>query len=330
MTTTTLVETSGVPVKHGRSLVLFLAKLLVAAGLLTWLFSSGRLDFSSLLKIHHWEYIWLAGGMLLLSMVLPVWRWHWLLQMQQLRMGWLTALRMTWLGYFATVFLPGAAGGDLAKAYTACRHQPKAKMRAVSTVFVDRAFGLHSLLFIGSVTGLHLLARGCTSRQANVIWLTIICLGIASAGLFLLLWRRSSRLALRLLPRRFQGALAASLESYRQARRQLLAIWLYSVLCNVSSVSSYILVAVALGGRANLTHTMAIPLVIVANSVPVSPGGLGVGETAGSQLFREFGLADGGLIVLLVRLGTIVFSVPGVIGILGRTDAKKTAVETCL
>jgi len=288
-----------------------LGKLLVAAGLLTWLFSSGRLDFSSLREIHRWEYVWWAGGILLLNMVMLVWRWLGLLHIQQLRVDWRTALRITWFGYFATVFLPGSAGGDLAKAYASCRHQPKAKTRAVSTVFLDRALGLHSFLFIGSLAGLYVLARGCTSRQAGVVWLSILCLGIASGGLLLLLWRPSSGFAVRLLPRQFRMALADSLEFYRRARRRLFAIWCYSVLCNLSSIASYILVATALGTRPTLAQVLAIPLAIVAGSLPISPGGLGVGEAAGSQLFGEFGLAHGGLIVLVVRLQTVVLSVPG-------------------
>ena len=302
-------------------------KVLVAGGLLVWLFTSDRLDFSAFRNIRHWEYLGLAATSLLLNMTLLVWRWLWLLRIQQLQVGWLAALRMTWFGYFATVFLPGAAGGDLAKAYASCQHEPRAKTRAVSTVFMDRALGLHSFLFIGSAAGLYVLANGCTARQASVAWLSFLCLGIASAGLFLLLWHRSSNFAVRLLPRRFRTALTDSLGFYRQARTTFVAIWLYSVLCNLSVIAAYILVAMALEVGATLAQVLTVPLAIVAGSLPISPGGLGVGEAAGAQLFSEFGLRDGALVVLIIRLGVIVFSTPGATSFLVGTKRPRVPVH---
>jgi len=263
-------------------------------------------------------------------MVLLVWRWLWLLRIQQLQIDWLTALKMTWFGYFATIFMPGAAGGDLAKAYAGCRNQPRAKTRAVSTVFMDRAIGLHSFLFIGSVAGLYVLACGCTTRQASVVWLALLCLGIATGGLFLLLWRQSSDWALRLLPQRFRTALEDSLESYRSAWCKLLVIWLYSGFCNLTVISSYILIAIALGIQTAITQILAIPLVILAMSLPISPGGLGVGEAVGSQLFAEFDLNNGGVIVLLVRLSLVILSIPGVITVFTYPKKKESFVKACL
>ena len=330
MSTTILADTSTVSVKRRRSPVLFLAKLLVAAGLLIWLFSSGRLEFSSLLKVRHFEYVGFAAGMLLLNMVLLVWRWLWLLRIQRLKVGWLTALEVTWFGYFATIFLPGAAGGDLAKAYAGCRHQPKAKTRAVSTVFMDRAFGLHSMLFVGSLAGMIVLASGCTVRQASIVWFSVLCLAVASVGLFLLLWRPSSGFALRLLPRRFRKALEDSLGLYQRSKGKLAAIWLYSAFCNLVIISTYVLIATALGDSPTAAQVLAVPLVIVAMSLAISPGGLGVGEVVGSQLFAEFGLANGGMIVLIVRLGFVIFSIPGVVAVLGHPNRKEAVVEACL
>ena len=297
---------------------LFILKLAVAGGLLTWLFASGRLDFSVLLHARNYSLLVAAGLVLLASLVALVWRWLWLTRIQGLSIPTLTAMRFTWLGLFANMFLPGAAGGDLAKAYAACRHQPNAKTRAVSTVFMDRVFGLHSMLLIGSAAGLYILARGCSARQAGVAWLAIMCFAAASVGLLLLLWRPSSGLALRLLPGRFRAALADSLELYRHSWGKVVAIWLYSGLCNVLAIASYVFVAAALGVQATLAQVLAIPLVILAMSLPISPGGLGVGEAVGAGLFAEFALPNGGLVVLIVRFGAVLLSMPGALALLGR------------
>jgi len=295
-----------------RRRALFTVKLSVAAGLLAWLFASGRLNFSALWAARYPHLFLLAGLVLLVSLLALVWRWKWLLEVQQLSMPTLKALRFTWLGLFANLYLPGAAGGDLAKACAACRDQPTAKTRAVSTVFMDRLLGLHSLLFVGSVAGLTVLVGGCTARQAGVIWVLLLCFAAASTGLLLLLLRPSSDLVLRMLPQRLRTALADSLDLYRRERMKLVWIWIYSGFCNLLAIASYVLVGAALGIGAGFAQVLAVPLVIVTMSLPISPGGFGVGEAAGSQLFVEFGLANGGLVVLVVRMAIAVFSIPGV------------------
>lgn len=312
-----------------RRRLLFCAKLAVAAGLLAWLVASGRLDFSHLRNIHHTGYLLAAAGALLASMVLPVWRWLWLLEVQQLTVGWMAALRMTWLGYFAGLFLPGAAGGDLAKAYAACRNQPAAKMRAVSTILLDRVIGLHSMLVIGGLAGLGVAASGCTAGQAALVGSVLALAAAGSVGLFLVFWRPTSERVVRLMPKRFREALGDSLGLYRLSWRKLAGIWLFSGLCNAAAIASYVLVAAALGIAATAGQVLVVPLVIVANSLPISPGGLGVGETVGSQVFLEFGLTSGSVIVLLVRLGMVAFSAPGAVAIFGRFKSGKAADKAC-
>jgi len=301
-----------------RRWLVFVAKLCVATGLLGWLFGSGRLDFSVLLHARSYWLLAAAGLVLLASLLVVVWRWLWLIRIQGLSVPTMTAIRFTWLGLFANMFLPGAAGGDLAKAYVACRHQPSAKTRAVSTVFIDRVFGLHSILFISSVAGVCILSTGCGPRQASVAWFGLACFTVASAALVLLLWKPSSGLVLRLLPGRFRVAVADSLGRYRRAWGRLLAVWLYSGLCSVLAILSYVCVAAALGTRPTVAQALALPLIITAMCLPISPGGLGVGEAAASQLFAEFGMANGGLIVLIVRLNTMLFSIPGAATLLGQ------------
>ncbi|MBM4019032.1 MAG: flippase-like domain-containing protein, partial [Planctomycetes bacterium] len=308
-----------------RARVIFAAKLAVAAGLLAWLVASGRLDFAQLRNAKNFGLLALAAVTLLASMVLPVWRWKWLLEVQQLTVGWMAAVRMTWLGYFAGLFLPGAAGGDLAKAYAACRHQPAAKMRAVSTVLLDRIIGLHSMLVIGSLAGLGVVASGCTKGQAALVGSVLLMTAVGTAGLFLMFWQPSAGVVLRLVPGRFRQAFSGSVGLYRLAWRRLVWIWLFSGLCTLAAIASYILVAAALGMTASVGQVLVVPLVIVANSLPVSPGGLGVGETVGSQVYMEFGLTSGGVIVLLLRLGVVAFSVPGAVAVVGRIRGNKTA-----
>lgn len=304
---------------HGlwRSRALFLAKFIIAAGFLLWLSVSGRLDLSPLGSVRRWGCLVLAAASLGLSMILPIWRWLALLKVQELEMAWPKALGMTWLGYFASLFLPGATGGDLAKAYLACRNKPIAKTAAVSTVLMDRLVGLQSLLLLASVASILLLATGCSTRLAAVSWFSLLLFGASVLAVLFVLWPPTSRVAVRLLPRRFRKAMADSLRLYRSAWPSLSGIVLYSCLCSALAIAPYVLTALALGEEFSYGQLLAVPLVGIANAVPISPGGLGVGEAVGAQLFAAFGSANGGLIILTVRLGLVAFSLPGALALFG-------------
>ena len=56
---------------------------------------------------------------------------------------------------------------------------------------------------------------------------------------------------------------------------------------------------------------MVCPLVFVATSLPISPNGIGVGETAASFLFAQFGVETGATIMLVVRLWILALRLPG-------------------
>jgi uncharacterized membrane protein YbhN (UPF0104 family) len=56
---------------------------------------------------------------------------------------------------------------------------------------------------------------------------------------------------------------------------------------------------------------LAGPLVIVANCLPIAPGGVGVAEAASSQLFGVFGVTAGAEVMVALRLILAVLSLPG-------------------
>ena len=57
--------------------------------------------------------------------------------------------------------------------------------------------------------------------------------------------------------------------------------------------------------------SLLIPLGFLVNTIPLSPGGLGVGEAAFNALFSLVGLNGGADTLLGWRLLTIVLSLPG-------------------
>jgi len=59
----------------------------------------------------------------------------------------------------------------------------------------------------------------------------------------------------------------------------------------------------------SLTH---IPFVMAANGLPISPGGLGVGESVAFVAFSKSGYAKGAELMLIVRVCLLIIRLPGI------------------
>ncbi|HEX8911197.1 MAG TPA: lysylphosphatidylglycerol synthase transmembrane domain-containing protein, partial [Humisphaera sp.] len=96
------------------------------------------------------DWAYLAAGILLLplSYLITSYRWHVLLEAQQIHIGMARTFVINMVGAFYNSFMPGSTGGDLAKAYYAAKHTTH-RTRAVLTVIVDRVMGLLALLVLG-------------------------------------------------------------------------------------------------------------------------------------------------------------------------------------
>ena len=70
------------------------------------------------------------------------------------------AFQLGLLGLFGNTFLPGSVGGDFFKAYLLAKDSPGQRTAAVSTVLMDRGFGLFGLLLFTAVLGSIAWANG--------------------------------------------------------------------------------------------------------------------------------------------------------------------------
>jgi len=56
---------------------------------------------------------------------------------------------------------------------------------------------------------------------------------------------------------------------------------------------------------------LVCPLVFIAGALPISPGGIGVGETAASLLFARVGVETGAASMLIFRIWLVILRMPG-------------------
>lgn len=290
-----------------------IAKLVLCFGLLGWLIASGRLDLARLAVVpFSWDIV-LVVVFLLASMVLQAIRWQWLLRIQGIVAPFREILQLSWVGYFAAIFLPGGAGGDVAKAYLIARARTSGRTRAVSTVLVDRFVGLYSLLLLGCASFAWLALHDEVNPAIMSIAGFTLALTLALTAMPLVFaWRPIRGLLWHVMPRALWNSLRESWISYHGSKRAIALCLLISLVSNSLVLASLAAAADALELAVPLARIFLVgPVIVLANSLPITPGGTGVGEVTGERLFSLLGLSGGAEMMLLVRIVLVLTSLPG-------------------
>ena len=310
---TTVGALAGPPGRARRSWLATGLKLSIGFGLLAYLILSGRLRVSAFSNVRlGWEVAAMAA-LVVGALFLPCIRWQVLLRYQGIEVPFGRAVKLTWIGYFFGLVLPGAVSGDLVRGYYIVKDSPRARAKAASTIIVDRGLGLYSLFFIGLIPALVLHGRGQVTGVVRGMTLVTLALALGlTAGLALLCHPTSRRWCLRLLPSRVGDQIGSILSDYCSRPVGLAACFAISLGANLLNVLAFIPAALALGERLSaLSVLLAGPLIILANSLPISPGGLGVGESTSHALLDSFGFAYGAEVMLLLRAAILASALPG-------------------
>lgn len=291
-----------------------IAKLLIAAGLLVWLVRSGRLDFHLLVSAPFTPLHLLGVLVILASLLVQAVRWWYLLRAQEIYLSFRQTVSLLWIGFFFSLVLPGLSGGLMARGYYLTREAPSAKVAGISTVLLDRAIGLYALLWLSMVSLLYLFLsqRAFTMEILQVGTLSLLLM-IGATLFFAALWASPTRgLALRFVPQRFRPSVETTLKTYHARGRRLLGCFGLSLAAGIMAMGAFLVAGHVIGTPINWKQAFVVcPLVYVVGSLPISPGGIGVGETAASVLFARFGVETGATLMLTVRLWFLVLQLPG-------------------
>ena len=298
-----------------------IAKILLGAALMAVLLLWGGIDVKALAAASsRWGY--LIAGMLCLVPIIPLGalRWHALLGEQGIWPAFGEVLRLSYIGMFFNMCLPGIVSGDVVKGYYVARDHSRRKVAAATAaVFVDRA--------IGSL-GLYCIAMAALVMNPKLFagdgGMLALCVGIIAffvlgwALVFAMLSRRLRVSRRRWLGRRgklarFFMRLDDAVSVYRDRR---VAAWFG---LGVSFAGHFLsILACFLFGRAMGEELLGfreymwiVPIGLVSNAIPISPMGLGVGETCFEGLFRLRGSAFGAEVQILWRTGMAVMGLVG-------------------
>ncbi len=229
-------------------------------------------------------------------------RWQVLLRAVGVEARFWRVQKLGFLGLFFSNIIPGMTGGDLVKALMVARDHPEQKPAAVLSVIVDRAIGLLGLAVVASAA----LAFQHGRFPETELKLNLI-LGAIVVGACVVMSRRLRR-AIRLdkllaaLP--FAEVLkkldrAALL--YRDAGWQVVYSVFASFAVHAMILWSFSVLGGALGIKIGLLDYFSLaPLALIAQSLPLTPGGVGVGEAAFIYFFAPAGVPRAAALALSV------------------------------
>jgi uncharacterized membrane protein YbhN (UPF0104 family) len=314
-----LRETSS-PARRVRRILLTFVRLAVGIALLVYLARSGTIDFRALTKLlAAWPVTAAAMALLLLDIGLMALRLCWLFPPQGLHLALSTSLKLTLISFFFATFLPGAAGGDLAKIYYAAKENSGRRAEIITVLFFDRGIGLFSLLLLPVLFAPLFLPFLRVTPAVRSLVLASAVLSLGMLGAFLLCLYAPS-----LVIRLAQGPLAflhwrnvasrvlTTMGAYRRSPGMLLAALALAIGANLFLIAVTAL-AVFVLNPANLAPRLCllIPVGHLVNSLPLTPGGLGVGEAAFNALFELGGLRGGAEALLCWRIWTVLVGLLG-------------------
>ena len=303
------------------------AKVVLAASLMWFLIHAGKLNPAAVAAAwRHWPAL-LAGLLLLyVQLAIGAWRWNLLLEVQGVRLPLSKAFSLTMIGALFNIIVPGSVGGDVIKGYYVSRCTFDRKAHAVTTVLVDRIVGLLGMLalavFAGffdwsvvrsnrTFTSLFVFAAGSLLTGGLVVWLSLAATQRSAAAV--------ERLAHRLPGSAVISRVIESLLEYRDRPRVVLRAIAVSSVAQALGCLAFYLSASALGYTDIPIRSclLVVPLGLVATAIPVSPGGIGVGQAAFYALFTLVPGATGAMganictvfqgLTLLMNLTGLVF-----------------------
>ena len=308
--------------KRYRHIVFVLARASLGVGLLIYLGVSSSINWGALLGlIRAWPITASALLILLVDAGLMAWRLSLLLRAKGFFLSLGSSLRLTLIGIFFNLFLLGATGGDVVKLFYATQGNPGRRTEVATIVLLDRAVGMFALLILplllvpffselfASSPILRDLVRLIIFLAVAMLLGSILCLSSRVRNLRFVSW-----LFAKVPGGAYAETIFHTVHGYRHNLGTIGASVAISLVTHVLATVVTLLSIQAIN-PAGFSWVMAalIPLGHLANSLPLTPGGLGVGEAAFGALFAVAGLTGGAEALLGWRLLNFLIGLPGLL-----------------
>ena len=242
------------------------------------------------------------------------------------------------IGTLYSLVLPGGTGGDVVKLYYMARENRGRMVESGLVLLVDRAVALFGLLLL--ILMLALLNLNLVLENTAIGWLVVAAAAAAIGIILFMQMAFSTRLrqgklyafATRKLPLgRFLARVLEALYAFREHKRAILVALAWSLCGHLVLAAMLLALGTVLMPDAPVRILPFLSLLgSLASVIPITPGGIGVGEAATEKLYSLVGISGGAALILSWRLSTLplcaigaIFSIAGV----RRRSSASTADE---
>lgn len=305
-----------------RKYFLSAVKFVVAAAVIAVLLYTGTLDLG--LIGYAFGNPWILGTcltLLFLGLVLGGLRWWLILKIAGVSFSLVEVLKIQLISAFFSTWLPGAAGGDAARGLYIFRSLEARRTTAVVTVMIDRCFSLFGLIGAATIViwlSIDLYAHSSEIDFYIVLFVIMIIVGAISAvvvaiGAFY--FRFPS------WPLPFFQRMRPFGHQLREATKLMIIQWPTLLACAAISIvaSSIVVLGIVLLSSTfpfapdSLVSALAGVIGNLSSAIPLTPGGLGIGEAAFARVVLGFGApaASYATIYLTFRLLMLLVSLSG-------------------
>ena len=288
--------------KRYMSLLFVFIKILLGIGLLVYLSMSGALDWVMLQGLARaWEKTLVAFSLLLMVLGITGWRLCLLMKPCGFYLSVWSSMKLTLIGTFFNVCLPGASGGDAVRIYYAMGGNQGRRMEVATIILFDRLIGMFALLimplFMASLYPDQIMESGIL---AGLLWSAVVLAGMIFGVIMLSLFKDIRKwFILSWILRKgplgvYLGRIIETIRVYRRTPLTLLAAIGLSLLAHTTTLAVFLLIIYAVNAEGfSWLMCMVIPIGLLVNALPLTPGGLGVGEAAFDVLFGMLHLTGG-------------------------------------
>ena len=294
-----------------KKFLVFCLKLALAFSLLYWLYDSDALDLSA---FHQLEFnsntvqllvlnsILLFIGAILLS--LRMWR---LLNLLEFNVSISEAIRVNLASMCLGLMLPGLVGVDAIRATYFCLKTRDRKVDAFTCILTDRIIGIYALILlatiaagIGILIDLPSIHNGFILLSGGILLAFTLVIALISNKQLLEVGRLS--IIYNRLPSVLHKIIAA-IQSIVGFRRDVAICLLITVISQSITIINFVIIGSLINDNLPvLAHFIMDPIALFFNSVPITPGGLGITESAFAFLYESANSVNGAVISLLGRL----------------------------
>jgi uncharacterized membrane protein YbhN (UPF0104 family) len=286
--------------------LLFIVKYGIGFSLIAWMVWSGKLDLSVLGTMP----LALVAAIMVLMVVqsaLAALRVRYILAHQGLQVSVMQCVLFNCTGILYSAFLPGGISGDAVRAYLFMKAIPRHRLAILGAMFLDRMLGLLSMVGLGLAAAFYLALQAPVVRPYLLVFSAVFLVLVAGVGVLHFLGGRyrphgAPRGRLSALWIRVSSAIAG-LRIHHYPPRVLLVIVAQSILIHLTAVALLFICSLHTGAGLDFLRVFVVtPIGLLVNAIPLSPGGLGIGENAFEFLYRMAGGRNGATSFLIARV----------------------------